>query len=113
MRSRCLSFIGPVSRSSRAPAFSSASGIAEDALARLRGSIAQSHDEEVRKLAEDHEQVLAAKNREMANLTTQLKQVLQRYQQTHTALQRERDKFKEALLLQIWLHWLQPQLQGW
>mmetsp|Transcript_41167 Transcript_41167/g.68455 ORF Transcript_41167/g.68455 Transcript_41167/m.68455 type:complete len:643 (-) Transcript_41167:259-2187(-) len=70
----------------------------KEAIAKMRGSIEQAHDEEVRKLAEDHEQVLSAKNREMANLTAQLKQVLQRYQQTQTSLQRERDKVKEALL---------------
>jgi len=70
----------------------------KDAIAKLRGSIEQAHGEEVRKLAEGHEQVVSAKNREMANLTTQLKQVLQRYQQAQTALQRERDKVKEALL---------------
>ena len=38
------------------------------------------------------------KNREMAQLTAQLKTVLTKYQQGQTLLQREREKVREALL---------------
>ena len=43
-------------------------------------------------------QVVGAKNREMAQLTTQLKSVLSKYQQGQTLLQREREKVRAALL---------------
>ena len=48
--------------------------------------------------AESHEQVVGAKNREMAQLTNQLKSVLTKYQQGQSLLQREREKVREALL---------------
>mmetsp|Transcript_57707 Transcript_57707/g.132486 ORF Transcript_57707/g.132486 Transcript_57707/m.132486 type:complete len:736 (-) Transcript_57707:343-2550(-) len=70
----------------------------KDSLTKLRGSIEQAHVEEMRKLEGAHEEVVVAKDRELANLSAQLKQTLQRYQQTQTALQRERDQVKEALL---------------
>jgi len=70
----------------------------KDNLARLKGSIEQAHSEELRKLSQRHEQAIDAKDRENAVLTSQMKQVLQRYQQMQTALQREREKTKEVLL---------------
>ena len=42
--------------------------------------------------------MVGAKNREMAQLTTQLKTVLSKYQQGQSLLQRERDKARAARL---------------
>jgi hypothetical protein len=67
-------------------------------MAKLKGSIELACNEELKKLSESHEQVVGAKNREMAQLTTQLKSVLSKYQQGQTLLQREREKVRAALL---------------
>jgi len=69
-----------------------------DALAKLKGSVEQAHLDEMRKLSDEHTQEVGSKNKEMANLTAQLKQVLQRYQAAQSSLERERDKVKEALM---------------
>lgn len=69
-----------------------------DAIAKLRGSIEHSHSLELKRQSDEHEQALASRNREVVNLTAQLKQMLIKYQQAQGALQRERDKVREALL---------------
>jgi len=69
-----------------------------DAIAKLRGSIEHSHSQELKRQSDEHEQALASRNREVVNLTAQLKQMLIKYQQAQGALQRERDKVREALL---------------
>jgi len=60
--------------------------------------VEQAHLDEMKKLSDEHTQEVGSKNREMANLTAQLKQVLQRYQGAQTSLERERDKVKKALM---------------
>ena len=70
----------------------------ETAIARLKGSIEQSHTEQLKRQNEEHELALAARHKEVAALTNQLKQMLAKYQGAQSALQADRDKVREALL---------------
>lgn len=69
--------------------------VSKEQLARLKGSIAL---EERKKLESCHEEAVGAKEREMAQLGAQLKSALGKCQQGQTALLREREKVREALL---------------
>ena len=69
-----------------------------DAIAKLKGTIEQTHAVEVRRLGEEHEVALAARSREVAQLTAQLKSTLQKYQRAQSTLADERDRIREVLL---------------
>lgn len=72
--------------------------VSKEHLARLKGSIEMACTEERKKLESCHEEAVGAKEREVAQLGAQLKSALGKCQQGQTALLREREKVREALL---------------
>ena len=85
-------------RKQQASAASTVKAEKTDAIAKLKGSIEQNHSLELKRQHEEHDQVLAARNRELANMTAQLKQALEKCQQAQSSLSSERDKMRQALL---------------
>ena len=69
--------------------------VSKEQQARLKGSV---EVEERKKLESCHEDAVGAKEREVAQLGAQLKSALGKCQQGQTALLREREKVREALL---------------
>lgn len=69
-----------------------------DAIAKLKSSIEQIHHQELKRQSEEHEQVLASRNREVTNLTAQLKQAMDMSQTAQEALESQHDKLRKALL---------------
>ncbi|KAL3929231.1 MAG: hypothetical protein SGPRY_002042 [Prymnesium sp.] len=64
----------------------------------LTMSCVQAHLDKLKKLSDEHTLEVGSKNKEMANLTAQLKQAMQSYQTAQNAVERERDKVREALI---------------